>query len=222
VTRLLFDADCRLCEEQRVLAFVAADSGPDAVGRLVADDIEQTIVAPLERGDWRCDLLDDDGRQAGGFRPFRLRRGGRLRSGNLSVSLLGHSWSHDRWSLVTGGGQRIEATVECAERGRVSGRAGVAIVLDPIEPVDSRKLSAQALVLAFGCWLIAQWHTVAPGDHMLTSTGAGGELAGALGSSARGGSAPARVHRLPFSGSPQIAPRESAVEAGARRSCGDA
>lgn len=170
-----------------MLAFVAADSRAEAVGRLVADDLEQTIVAPAERGDWRCDLLDEDGRRAGGFRPFRLRRGGRLRSGELSVSLLGHSWSHDRWAFASAGGQRVEATVECAERIDVSGSAGVAIVLDPIEPADSAMVSAQALVLAFGCWLIAQWHAVAPGDHMLTSTGTGGELAGVPGSSARGG-----------------------------------
>jgi hypothetical protein len=190
VTRLLFDADCKLREEQRVLAFVAADSRAEAVGRLVTSDLEQTIVAPGERCDWRCDLLDDEGRRAGGFRPFRLRRGGRLRSGEQSVSLLGHSWSHDRWSFATVGGQRVEATVECAEPGLASGPAGVAIVLDPIDPIDpadSLTLSAQALVLAFGCWLIAQWHTLAPGDHMLTSTGTGGELADALGSPSRGG-----------------------------------
>jgi hypothetical protein len=184
---MLFDADYKLREEQRVLAFVAADNRAEAVGRLVADDLEQTIVAPSDRGDWRCDLLDDEGRRAGGFRPFRLRRGGRLRSGELSVSLLGHSWSHDRWSFATAGGQRIEATVECAEGVDVSGSAGVAIVLDQIEPADAPTLSVQALVLAFGCWLIAQWHAVAPGDHMLTSTGTGGELAGASGSSVRGG-----------------------------------
>jgi hypothetical protein len=187
MTRLLFDADCRLREEQRVLAFVAADSRTEAVGRLVADDVEQTIVAPAERGNWRCELLDDEGRRAGGFQPFRLRRGGRLRSGELSVALQGHSWSHDRWSFATAGGLRVEATVECAEESRISGSAGVEIVLDPIEPADSRALPAQVLVLAFGCWLIAQWHALAPGDHMLTSTGAAGELAGALGSPARGG-----------------------------------
>jgi hypothetical protein len=187
VTRLLFDADCKLREEQRVLAFVATDSRAEAVGRLVADDLEQTIVAPGERGDWRCDLLDDEGRRAGGFRPFRLRRGGRLRSGEQSVSLLGHSWSHDRWSFATPGGQRVEATVECAEPGLASAPAGVAIVLDPIEPADWPTLSPQALVLAFGCWLITQWHTLAPGDHMLTSTGTSGGLAGALESAQRGG-----------------------------------
>jgi hypothetical protein len=187
VTRLLFDADGRLCEEQRVLAFVTADGSTHGAGRLVADEVEQTILAPAEQGDWHCDLLDDEGRRAGGFRPFRLRRGGRLCSGELSASLLGHSWSHDRWSFATADGQRVEATVECAQRGGVAPSGGVSIVLDPIEPADSQALSAQALVLAFGCWLIAQWHTLAPGDHMLTSTGVGGELASAPVSSLRGG-----------------------------------
>jgi hypothetical protein len=188
VTRLKFDADGRLLDDGRVLAFVAPGGRADAVGRLVADDVEHAIVAPGELTDWRCDLLDGGGRRTGGFRPFRLRRGGRLRSGETSVSLQGHSWSHDRWSFATPDGRRVEATVE-RRGGDASppGSTDVEIALVAEDRADAAPLVKHARVLALGCWLIGQWHALAPGDHMLTSTGAGGELAGASRSSARGG-----------------------------------
>jgi hypothetical protein len=187
VTRLLFGPDGRLRDEQRVLAFVAHDERAEALGKLVSDDVERAIVKHAGRADWRFDLLDDGGRRTGGFRPFRLRRGGRLRSGELTVALHGYSWSHDRWSFATSDGHRVEATAESlGKRGRV-GTSDVEIVLEDVEPSGASRLSAHALVLAFGCWLIAQWHAIAPGDHMLTSTGAGGELSTALGGSDVGG-----------------------------------
>jgi hypothetical protein len=187
MTRLLFGPDGRLRDEQRVLAFVVLDEPAEALGKLVSDDVERAIVTHGS-ADWRFDLLDDDGRRTGGFRPFRLRRGGRLRSGELSVALHGYSWSHDRWSFSTSDGHRVEATAESlGKRGR-PGAAEVEIVLEDVEPSGAAlRLSAHALVLAFGCWLIAQWHTIAPGDHMLTSTGAGGELSTAVGPSSSGG-----------------------------------
>jgi hypothetical protein len=194
VTRLRFGADGRLCDEQRVLAFVATDERSDAVGRLVAGDVEHAIVERSEPVAWRFDLLDGRGRRTGGFQPFRLRRGGRLRSGELSVALQGHSWSHDRWSFATPDGRRVEATVEDRRSEWPMGPAEVAIALESSEPVDAAPAFAPALVLAFGCWLIAQWHALAPGDHMLTSTGADGELASTLGQSRSGGISPLKAN----------------------------
>jgi hypothetical protein len=194
VKRLLFGHDGRLRDEQRVLASVAADARADAVCRIVADDLEAAIVTSAEPADWRFDLLDERGRRTGGFRPFRLRRGGRLRSGELSVALQGYSWSHDRWSFATPDGRCVEATVEHPGKGLPTGSANVEIVLEPCGPVGAAPLLAHALVLAFGCWLIAQWHVLAPGDHMLTSTGAGGELPSALGPSRGGGISPLKAN----------------------------
>jgi hypothetical protein len=187
VTYLLFGPDGRLREQDRVVAAIAPDAGPDAVGRLVAEDIECVIVKRAGRADWRCDLLDEAGRRTGGFEPFRLRRGGRLRAGATRISLQGHSWSHDRWSFATPDGRRIEATVAPSTDARKAPSAGLEITLEAGTEAAATPLCAHAHVLAFGCWLIAQWHAVAPGDHMLTSTGAGGELASALGTSTRGG-----------------------------------
>ena len=187
MTRLLFGPDGRLRDEQRVLAFVERDERAEALGKLVSDDVERAIVTHPGRADWRFDLLDDDGRRTGGFRPFRLRRGGRLRSGELTVALHGYSWSHDRWSFATSDGHRVEATAESFRTRGSSGPCDVEIVLEDVEPSGTSRLSAHALVLAFGCWLIAQWHTIAPGDHMLTSTGAGGELSTALAPASSGG-----------------------------------
>ena len=187
MTYLLFGADGRLREQDRVVAAIAPDAGTDAVGRLVAEDIECAIVKHAGRADWRCDLVDEAGRRTGGFEPFRLRRGGRLRAGATRISLQGHSWSHDRWSFATPDGRRIEATVGPSADARETPAAGLEIALELDAEATAAPLGAHAHVLAFGCWLIAQWHVVAPGDHMLTSTGAGGELASALGSSTRGG-----------------------------------
>jgi hypothetical protein len=189
MTRLLFGPDGRLRDEQRVLAFVVRDERAEALGKLVGDEGERAIVTHPGRADWRLDLLDDGGRRTGGFRPFRLRRGGRLRSGELSVTLHGYSWSHDRWSFATSDGHRVEATAESLSKRAGPGPADVEIVLEDVEPSGALHSSAgaHALVLAFGCWLIAQWHTIAPGDHMLTSTGAGGELSTAVGPSSSGG-----------------------------------
>ena len=64
--RLLFGADGRLCAEDRVLAFVAADRRTDTLCRLVADDVEAAIVTPAGAPGWRFDLLDDSGRRTGG------------------------------------------------------------------------------------------------------------------------------------------------------------
>lgn len=188
---LLFGPDGRLREQDRVVAAIAPDAGGEAVGRLVAEDIECAIVKRAGRADWRCDLLDDAGRRTGGFEPFRLRRGGRLRAGATRISLQGHSWSHDRWSFATPDGRRIEATVGPSTDTREAPAAGLEITLEAGGGAAATPLCAHAHVLAFGCWLIAQWHAVAPGDHMLTSTGAGGELASVLGSSTRGGIADA-------------------------------
>jgi len=195
VTQLLFGPNGRLREDDRVLAFVVADEREQALGRLVAGAVEHVIVTPGDAADWRFDLLDDDGRRTGGFRPFRLRRGGRLRLGELSVSLQGHSWSNDRWAFAVPGGQRVEATVKSPYERCLAGVAGVEIALELDAPADAVAQSAQALVLALGCWLIAQWHAVAPGDHMLTSTGAGGELAGAIESPRAEGSLGAKRNR---------------------------
>jgi hypothetical protein len=187
MTRLLFGPDGRLRDEQRVLAFVVHDERAKAVGKLVSDDVERAIVTHAEPADWRFDLLDDGGRRTGGFRPFRLRRGGRLRSGELSVALHGYSWSHDRWSFATSDGRRVEATAESLGKRGCPGPADVEIVLEDADSSGALQLSAHALVLAFGCWLIAQWHTLAPDDHMLTSTGACGELSSAASPSCSGG-----------------------------------
>jgi hypothetical protein len=187
VTRLLFGSDGRLRDGKRTLAFVAADERAGALGRLVADDVEAAIVTPAGTAGWRFDLLDDGGARTGEFRPFRLRRGGRLRAGELTVALQGDSWSHDRWSFATRDGDRVEATVECVGERSVIGSADFEIMLEGRRPDAAQSQSAHALVLAFGCWLIAQWHALAPGDHMLTSEGPADELASTLLAAGSGG-----------------------------------
>lgn len=174
-----------------MLAFVAADRRADTLGRLVADDLEAAIVTPAGAAGWRLDLLDDDGQRTGGFRPFRLRRGGWLRAGGLTVALHGNSWSHDRWSFATRDGDRVEATVESAGERSVTGLADFEIALESGLTGAAQPQPAHALVLAFGCWLIAQWHALAPGDHMLTSEGPAAELTSGL-RVAAGGGIPAR------------------------------
>jgi hypothetical protein len=177
MTRLLFGPDGRLRDGKRTLAFVAADERADALGKLVADDVEAAIVTPAGAAGWRFDLLDERGQRIGGFRPFRLRRGGRLRSGELTVALQGDSGSHARWSFATRDGDCVEATVGGPGERTATGSGEFEIALRSGRPdVESE----HALTLAFGCWLIAQWHAIAPGDHMLTSEGPADELASTL------------------------------------------
>jgi hypothetical protein len=103
-----------------------------------------------------------------------------LRAGELTLALQGNSWSHDRWSFAMRDGDRVEATVKCPGERPVAGSADFEIALEGGQEDSAQAQSAQALALAFGCWLIAQWHALAPGDHMLTSEGPADELAGAL------------------------------------------
>jgi len=187
MTRLLFTVDGQLREqargsEPRVLSHVV--EGPGGMGaRLVAGDDEYEIV-PFAQGGWGFELRDGDGARSGGFQPFRLRRGGRLRVREVGVSLHGRPWAHEGWALSLPDGRRVEATVtpmdEVTSNGdgttadvATAAHADVGSFVVVLEAVASLQLLALAEVLALGSWLIARWHVTPAVDHVLASAATG-------------------------------------------------
>lgn len=179
MTRLLFTTDGQLLVqtralEPRVLARIAEDRDGSAA-LLVSGDAEHRIVSLAPTG-WEFALRDRDGVRSGGFQPFRLRCGGRLRVGGVGMSLHGRPWSHEGWVFSTPDGRRVEATVTAAGAQSPpidpnADGAGPAsecvVVLEAAAPLE--QLLAFADVLTVGCWLIALWHRTPPVDHVLVS-----------------------------------------------------
>src|SRR5262245_50267388 len=179
---LLFTTDGELREEPtrgapvRVLARIVETPSGGLPSRLLCAEAEHEIVV-LAQGGWAFELRDREGRRSGGFRPFRLRRGGRLRLGEITVALHGRPWSHEGWAFSTPDGRRVAATVvarghEASPRldlGVAPGRsAAIAVALDPAVPAEN--LPVPVGVLALGCWLILRWHRAVPADHVLVAT----------------------------------------------------
>ncbi len=191
MTRLLFTADGQLREptrgsEPRILSHVI--EGPDgASARLLAGEDEHEIV-PLAQSGWGFELRDGDGALSGGFQPFRLRRGGRLRVREVGMVLHGRPWSHEGWAFSLPDERRVEATVTAANQeahqngSNANGSAAKAAVAEPLvvvlEAVESLELLALAEVLALGSWLIARWQLTPAVDHVLASAAAGTGFAG--------------------------------------------
>ncbi len=195
MTRLSFTADGQLRErarggESRVLSRVV--EGRNGTGpRLIAGDDEHEIVQLAQTG-WGFELRDGEGARTGGFQPFRLRRGGRLRVREIGVSLHGRPWAHEGWALSLPDGRRVDATVtapgdEPGEHAQRPGKWGVgdaaggtahsgAFVVT-LEAVGSLELLALTEVLALGSWLIARWHMAPAADHVLASAAGGTGLA---------------------------------------------
>lgn len=191
MAKLLFTADGLLREQARgadprILSHVV--ERPDGTGsRLLAGEREYEIV-PLARGSWGFELHDGNGARSGGFQPFRLRRGGRIRVREIGMSLHGRPWSHEGWAFSLPDGRRVEATVAPTDQGTSNGDRATADVATGahadagsfvvvLEAVASLELLALAEVLALGSWLIARWHLMPAVDHVLASAAAGTGLA---------------------------------------------
>lgn len=190
MTKLLFTADGLLREqapgaEPRVLSHVVEEPGGGA--RLLAGEHEYEIV-PLAQSGGGFELHDGEGARSGGFQPFRLRRGGRLRVREVGLSLHGQPWAHEGWALSLPDGRRVEATVRPTDEVTSNGDGATADVATAahadagsfvvvLEAVASLQLHALTDVLALGSWLIARWHLTPAADHVLASAAAGTGLA---------------------------------------------
>jgi hypothetical protein len=189
MARLVFTADAHLREqtggsEVGVLSRVV-EGRDGTLARLVAAQAEHDIAPPTTAG-WAFELRDAAGGCSGGYRPFRLRHGGRLRVGEATASLHGSPWSHEGWAFSTPDGRTVEATV-AAPGARPSPRDGrcavaggrsrtCAVVLDATGSLGA--VLELADVLALGCWLIVRWHCTPVIDHVLAAASADEELAG--------------------------------------------
>ncbi len=191
MAKLLFTADGVLREqargaEPRVLSHVVEGPG-GTEARLLAGEHEYEIV-PLAQVGWGFELHDGHGARSGGFQPFRLRRGGRLRVREIGMSLHGRPWSHEGWAFSLPDGRRVEATVTPMDQGTSNGDGATAEVATAahadagsfvvaLEAVASLELLALTEVLALGSWLIARWHVSPAADHVLASAATGTGLA---------------------------------------------
>jgi hypothetical protein len=151
--------------------------------RLLAGDDAYEIV-PFAQGGWGFELRDDDGARSGGFQPFRLRRGGRLRVREVGVSLHGRPWAHEGWAFSLPDGRRVEATVTPIDEGASNGDGATADAaadagsfVVALEAAASLELLALTELLALGSWLIARWHVSPAADHVLASAATGTGLA---------------------------------------------
>lgn len=191
MTKLLFTADGLLREqapgaEPRVVSHVV--EGPGGGGaRLLAGEREYEIV-PLAQSGWGFELHDGQGARSGGFQPFRLRRGGRLRVREVGLSLHGRPWAHEGWAFSLPDGRRVEATVTPMDEVTSNGDGNTADAVTAahvptgsfvvvLEAVASLQLHALTDALALGSWLIARWHLTPAADHVLASAAAGTGLA---------------------------------------------
>ncbi len=191
MTEFLFTADGLLREqtrgaEPRILSHVV--EGPTGTGaRLLAGEHEYEIV-PFAQSGWGFELRDGHGARSGGFQPFRLRRGGRLRVREVGMSLHGRPWSHEGWAFSLPDGRRVEATVTTTgdvspngDRATADAATAVAapgsfvVVLKAVAALQPRAL---AEVLALGSWLIARWQMAPAADHVLASAVTGTGFAG--------------------------------------------
>ncbi|HEX3909821.1 MAG TPA: hypothetical protein VHW67_03840 [Solirubrobacteraceae bacterium] len=185
MSTLLFTAEDGLRERQRDSAEPRERSGmltpvrtielDDGATRFLAAG-EQHEIVPLGGSGWAFELRDRNGDCSGGYQPFRLRRGGRLRVQGAGLALHGQPWSHEEWQFSTYDGRRLAATLptrpdERAATGAAAG-ANVALELQAIE-ASSELLDT----LALGCWLISRWRSLPTVDHLLCSSASAGAIA---------------------------------------------
>jgi hypothetical protein len=170
MTLLEFTADGRLTANEQSLSRVGETEGYGSA-RLLTGEVEHEIV-PCPSSGWAFDLRGNDGSSGGGFRPFRLRRGGRLRLGAVAVSLHGRPSKQEGWSFSTPDGRHVKATVSTKLTVPGGERAhGRVVELQTQEPLDA--VLELTDVLALGCWLIVRWHSAPSTDHLLTSSAPG-------------------------------------------------
>lgn len=171
----------RDAQPPRVIARIVEDAGGPRA-RLLCGASEHEILTTAGAA-WGFELRDRERQPSGGFEPFRLRRGGRLRVGEAYAALHGRPWSHEGWVLSAPDGSRMDATVTASQDGlsqtrrtgiSVDASAAFAVVLDPVGGAASAaSLSVAPELLALGCWLIARWHRAPVGDHVLGASAAG-------------------------------------------------
>ena len=155
MSRLVYDADRRLRDGERVLADFT-ESGP--YGCIVVDRGEYEIAHRGHSG-WHFRVLDASGESACEYDPYRVVRGGRLKGRWSAVSLRGVPLRAARWTFSSESDWRIRARLLAAQRlvgvgeGNSSPARSYEVRLDGELPIISSEASLQ---LAFGCWILVE------------------------------------------------------------------
>jgi hypothetical protein len=171
MSRLVYDADRRLRDGERVLAD-HVDEGRYGYIVVGGEDYE---VTHRGRTGWHFRLIDLRGETVCEYEPYPVVRGGRLRGRWTDVSLRGVPLRPRRWTfrgepgwrmggeVVRTGGRR-EVDAGPPPGGAVGVRTVTAfpswdVVLDGEMPIMSPEV---ALQLAFGCWILVERASIAP------------------------------------------------------------
>jgi hypothetical protein len=144
--RLLFTGD-RLLDGDHELARV------DAHAHVVSGEREYAIIRRNRRG-WDYEVVDQQsGRTTCEFRPFRVRRGGRLLCGGTTVLLRGKPLRPRLWTFTTESGACVRATSGGIPWADYS--TPFPVILETEDSIGA--IPGAVITLLFGCWLIEQW-----------------------------------------------------------------
>ncbi len=138
-------ASGRLLEGERELARIEPDASLTCGGR------EYGIYRTKKHGWHYAVKASEDDRLVCEFEPFRVLRGGRLRTGSAVLKLHGRPLRSKSWRFTSDAGARIEVASKLSPRERSKFRLTLRVE-DSLAPIPEAPI-----VLAFGCWLALNW-----------------------------------------------------------------
>lgn len=139
-------ADGRLLEGESDLASFDAAASVFSRGR------EYGVYRTSKHG-WHHAVKAVDGGLLCAFEPFRIRRGGRLRSGSSVVRLAKHPLRWRSWRFSADSGQRVEVRVE--RRPQPARPLFASLRLRSSDSISA--IPDASLLLLLGCWLVVNW-----------------------------------------------------------------
>jgi hypothetical protein len=161
-TTLVFGTDGRLLHGEALLAQVE-EAAPPASALILTGERAFQIVR-RRRGGWHFDLVEAEGgrRVACEYRPYLLRRGGRLNAGATGLALRPRRPGSNIWKLAGPGAAPIAIAAQRGAASAVQGALAAAqlpararLLLTMDTDTDTGAVPAEAL--AFACWLVVQW-----------------------------------------------------------------
>lgn len=154
ILKMVYGLDGQLRQDEVVVARVVAGE-PNTFGRVVVGDSEYDIIR-FKRSGWHFAMVRPSTDIAVcEFLPFRVRRGGCLRSENVKTELRQRSLRlQQQWYLKMEDGHNVLMDTRIERGGRFSNKGiEVRLCVEQAMRVDLNAL----VVLIFSCWLVAQW-----------------------------------------------------------------
>jgi hypothetical protein len=155
VAEIVFGLDGRLRRGDEVVASVD-DGNPGTFARVTVSHVEYDIVRTKRFG-WHLALVRaSSGSPVCQYVPSRIRRGGRLYSGDAITRLRARWLGGRQWYFLSQDGHRISAQARTGRQRTRGESPGMEVHL--YEGHGSTDMTLHdLLVLVLGCWLIVQW-----------------------------------------------------------------